>query len=232
MLRFKELFELWRKDNLFDQAVKDFREMLKNTCIMYEKAVKSIREKDEVELCGDVYKHDVEINKYEQNVRNKILKHLAITGGTNLIPGLILTSIIVDTERIGDYTKNIADLTCANPKRLKCGKYEKEVKKIETECSLLFQEVISINETSDKVAAQKIIDEKKWVIKKCDEILIELIREERKIKSAGIAVTTALYIRYLKRIAAHLINILTSFISPFEKIGFLSETEKSKLNND
>ena len=80
---------------------------------------------------------------------------------------------------------------------------------------------IDINETSNKTAAQMLIDDKKWVTKRCDEILVELIKEERKIKSAGIAVTTALYIRYLKRIAAHLLNILTSVTSPFEKIGFL-----------
>jgi phosphate transport system protein len=230
MLRFREVFELWRKDNLFEQAVKDFREMLENTCSMYEEAVKSLRDKDDGEISDEVYRRDIEINRYEQEVRNKILKHLAITGGANLIPGLILTSIIIDAERIGDYTKNIVDLANAHPKKLKCGKYEKEVKKIENECSNLFREVIAINETSNKIAAQQIIAEKKWVVKKCDEIIGELIREERKIKSAGVAVTTALYIRYLKRIAAHLINILTSIVSPFEKIGFLSEPNKDKLD--
>ena len=221
MIKFKELYELWRRDNLFDQAIKDSRQMLRNTSEMYEEAVKSLRERDEGEIKTDVYKKDHEINLFQKEVRNKITKHLAITGGANLIPGLILTSIIIDIERIGDYTKNIADLTFAHPKRLKCGKYEKEVKKIEKECLNLFQDAIDLNESSNKVAAQAILDKRRWVTKKCDEIIVELIQEERKIKSAGIAVMTALYIRYLKRVAAHLLNIITSVTSPFEKIGFL-----------
>jgi len=221
MLKFRELYELWRKDNLFDQAVKDSRQMLKNTCEMFEEAIISLREKDDGEISDDVYKKDHEVNLYVQEVRHKITKHLAITSGHNLIPGLILTSIIIDFERIGDYTKNIVDLALAHPQRLKCGKYEKEVKNIEKECLNLFHEAIDINETSNKTAAQALLDEKKWVTQKCDEILVELIKEERKIKSSGVAVSTALYIRYLKRVAAHLLNILTSVTSPFEKIGFL-----------
>ena len=230
MLRFKELYELWRKDNLFDQAIKESNLMLKNTSEMFEEAVKSLRERDEGEISNEVYKMDREINQYEQEVRLKILKHLAITGGANLIPGLILTSIIIDVERIGDYTKNIVDLALAHPKKLKCGKYDKEVKKIEKECSKLLNNVIAINETSNKEAAQVLIDETQWIPRKCDEILDELIREERKVKSAGIAVTTALYVRYLKRITAHLINILTSLVRPFDRIGFLSETDKNNLS--
>jgi len=229
MLRFKELYELWRKDNLFDQAIKESNLMLKNTSEMFEEAVKSLRERDEGEISNEVYKMDREINQYEQEVRLKILKHLAITGGANLIPGLILTSIIIDVERIGDYTKNIVDLALAHPKKLKCGKYDKEVKKIEKECSKLLNNVIAINETSNKKAAQVLIDETQWIPKKCDEILDELIREERKVKSAGIAVTTTLYVRYLKRITAHLINILTSLVRPFDRIGFLDKVEENDI---
>ena len=34
----------------------------------------------------------------------------------------------------------------------------------------------------------------------------------------------ALYTRYLKRIAAHLINIASSVFNPFERIGFRDDT--------
>ena len=62
MIKFKELYELWRKDNLFDQAIKDSRTMLKNTSEMFEEAVKSLREKDNGEISDEVYKKDHEIN--------------------------------------------------------------------------------------------------------------------------------------------------------------------------
>ncbi len=85
---------------------------------------------------------------------------------------------------------------------------------------------MEINERSDKDAAKQLSNDYRGRVKRCDEILLKLINEEKKIKSAGIAVITALYIRYLKRITAHLINILTSVTSPFERIGFLEEEQE------
>ena len=63
MLKFKELYELWRKDNLFDQAVKDSRQMLKNTCEMFEEAVISLRDKDNGGISDEVYRKDHEVNR-------------------------------------------------------------------------------------------------------------------------------------------------------------------------
>ena len=40
---------------------------------------------------------------------------------------------------------------------------------------------------------------------------------------AALSVAAALYIRYLKRISAHLMNIASSVVNPFERIGFKSE---------
>ena len=41
--------------------------------------------------------------------------------------------------------------------------------------------------------------------------------------SSGDAVAVALYVRYLKRVAAHLLNILSSVVNPFERIGYREE---------
>lgn len=38
--------------------------------------------------------------------------------------------------------------------------------------------------------------------------------------SRGDTVTLALYVRYLKRVAAHLSNVLSSVLNPFELIGY------------
>ena len=122
MFRFKELIELWRTANSLTQALNDSHEMLERTGEMFEHSVKSLRQSDTADMHVDIRKMDEAINRYERRVRHKVLKHLAITGGTNMIPGLILTSIVIDIERIGDYTKNIKDLAVAHPTRLKCGK--------------------------------------------------------------------------------------------------------------
>ena len=225
MFRFKELIELWRADNLLTQALNDSYVMLESTQEMFTESVKSLRESDDGTMGMDVYEKDQVVNKYEREVRNKVLKHLAITGGTNIIPGLILTSIVIDIERIGDYTKNIKDLAIAHPKQLKCGMYEDDVKTIEQGVIRLFEQVLPTLKASDKEAARNLMVNNWWMLKRCDEILDGLIKEKDTTLSSGAAVTTAMYARFLKRVAAHLINMLSGIVNPFEGIGFRSEDD-------
>jgi phosphate uptake regulator len=225
MFRFKELLELWRSDNLLTQAVNDSHAMLESTEEMFAESVKSLRESDSGEMGMDVYEKDRIVNKYEREVRSKVLKHLAITGGTNIIPGLILTSIVIDIERIGDYTKNIKDLAVAHPKLLECGVYEEDIQKIEQGVAQLFKRASPALKTSDKAAASDLMAKNWWMLKRSDEILDDLIKEKDPSLSSGAAVSTAMYARFLKRIAAHLINMLSSVVNPFENIGFREEED-------
>lgn len=220
MFRFKELIELWRSDNLLTQALKDSQKMLNSTSQMFNESVKSLRESDSGKMGMDIYAKDRMVNKYQREVRRKVLKHLAIAGGVNLTHGLILINIVIDLERIGDYTKNIMELAVAHPKKLRCGIYEDDIKKIEQGVSSMFEQIVPALKASDKKAARQLIDSDWWMIKRCDEVVTGLIKAEDQTLSSADAVSTALYARYLKRIAAHLINVSSSVVNPFERIGF------------
>jgi phosphate transport system protein len=224
MFNFREIIELWRSDNLMTQALNDSHAALESTRDMYHESIRSLR-RDDGEMKINVYDMDQRINKYEKEVRRKVFKHLAITGGTNVIPGLILTSIIIDIERVGDYTKNIMDLAVAHPRILECGVFDEDLKKIEKDVGKLFDEIIPALKTTDKKTAVRLIEESWWMLKKCDEILTALIQERDPSLSPGNAVSTGIYARYLKRITAHLINVATSVVSPFERIGFRLEKD-------
>lgn len=225
MFNFKELIELWRSDNLLTQALNETHTMLENTLEMFVESRQSLRESDSGEMRLDVYEKDQQVNRYEREVRRKVLKHLAITGGVNIIPGLILTSIVIDIERIGDYTKNIMDMAVAHPKRLECGKHEADITKIEADVEKLFGAVIPSIKQTDKVAAQQLIKDNWWIITKCDDIVEDLFTKGDPQLGTSEAVGTAMYARYLKRIAAHLINVASSVVNPFEGIGFHPEKE-------
>lgn len=220
MFRFKELIELWRSDNLLTQALKDSQKMLNSTSQMFSESVKSLRGSDSGKMSMDIYAKDRMVNKYQREVRRKVLKHLAIAGGVNLTHGLILINIVIDLERIGDYTKNIMELAVAHPKRLRCGIYEDDIKKIEQGVSSMFEQIVPALKASDKKAARQLIESDWWMIKRCDEIVTGLIKAEDQTLSSADAVSTALYARYLKRIAAHLINVSSSVVNPFERIGY------------
>jgi phosphate transport system protein len=227
LFNFKELIELWRSDNLLKQALNDSHTMLEHAQAMFQESVRSLRDRNEAEGKINVYVEDIQINTYQREVRKKVLKHLAITGGANIIPGLILTSIVIDIERLGDYTKNIMDLAIAHPKKLTCSTYEEQIGEIETGTMELFDKVIPTVKETNKEEAQKLIEGYWWILKKCDEILTQLIQEteEDAACSTGNAVTTALYARYLKRMSAHLLNICTSVVNPFEAISYYQEND-------
>ena len=210
------------------QALYDSHEMLERTQDMFDKSVQSLRRSDNSDMDVDIRKMDEAINRYEQQVRHKVLKHLAITGGANLIPGLILTSIVIDIERIGDYTKNITDLAVTHPHRLRCGQYEADLSKIERGVGEIFKKIQPTLTKSDADAARTLMSDHWWILKKCDHLLGAMIKAPDQALSASDAIATALYTRYLKRITAHLINIASSVFNPFERIGFRDEEDGEK----
>ena len=220
MIRFKEIYEIWRRDNSLTRALRDSYEMLGKTRQMFEESRRYLRERRERHVAIDIYEEDRLINEYQREVRRKVLKYLAVTGGINAIPGLVLTSIVIDIERIGDYTKNISELAMAHPDDLRGGRYENDITAIEQTVSGIFEKTGGILERSDKKGARELLGESIWIRKRCDEIYIGLIKEPEPELSAGDAVTIALYVRFLKRVGAHLQNILSSVVNPFDRIGF------------
>ena len=61
----------------------------------------------------------------------KVMTHLSMGHTADISSGLALVSIVIDIERIGDYTKNIYDLAVNHPKRLEVGEYETALQEIE-----------------------------------------------------------------------------------------------------
>ena len=101
----------------------------------------------------------------------------------------------------------------------------KEIQKIENSVMELFDQVIPAVKETDKDLAQSLIKGYWWILKLCDDILDRLIQEADPALKSGDAVTIALYSRYLKRAAAHLINVSTSIVNPFEAISFYRDDE-------
>jgi len=217
----KELLNIFRQDSRLDQAFRRSYEMLDVTKDMFLKAKRTLRETDTTDLETSVYDQDKKINKFQKEVRKDVFQHLSIAGVDRLASGLTLVSIIVDFERIGDYTKNITELAENHQSRLHAGDGDEELQKVEAAVVETFDRLRSILENSDEEAAEKLIKEYLWVNPLCDKHIVSQIREEDKSISGGCAVTVALYFRYLKRIHSHLRNVTTSVSRPFHKIGFV-----------
>lgn len=218
---------LFSEENLYIQALNESYKMLSLDLTMYEASVNSLRQSETAAMETDIYKMDQEINQYERDVRKKVMTHLTVTGSRDLAPGLILISVVVDIERIGDYTKNIFNLAQQHPKRLHAGSLDSKLTIIEKHVSNQFKSMITGFKKSDEKTARRLMKEYKVeVSKQCDEITNAIVSGKCTDLAPGDAAAVALYSRYLKRIAAHSRNILTSVVNPFDHIGYSYEENK------
>ncbi len=216
----RNLIKMWKSDNLLDQAWKQSFEMLDITHEMFLEAIGSLRERDDSIIKKEIRDKDKIVNKYEQEVRRKVMTHCALQGPNELPGGLVLVSIVIDIERIGDYTKNIVELAMLHPKRLDGGLFESSLKKIEEAVKDNFIRTKACVESSDVKAAMKLLKDYEYVNPECNQRSIELVQEKDKNLSIGDAATLVLYFRWLKRVNSHLRNITTSIVNPFDRIGF------------
>jgi Na+/phosphate symporter len=222
---FKKWLAIFKKDTLMDRAYQRSFMMLDLTREMFLKAKESLRFREDTNVDLNVRDKDLEINKYEREVRRNVFNHLVVGGKADLPSALILVSIIVDIERIGDYTKNIVGLALDHPGKLKGGKYEKDLQRVESAVEDNFSKTRACFETGNTKSALKLLEEYKWVNDVCDESLIGLIKEDDKAIRPGDAVSLGIYFRWLKRVNSHLRNITTSVINPFDRIGFEPKKE-------
>jgi phosphate uptake regulator len=223
---FSFLRDLLSSDNLLQQAFDATADMLREDYAMFKESIRSLRRSDNAELKFDIYAADKKINKYEREVRRKVLAHLAVSRPIDVTPGLVLISVVNDVERIGDYTKNISELAQAHPKRLHGFKYEEKLAEVEKTIQERFKDVTEAYSKSDEELAARLMKEHRDVSSWCDSVQHELIEGPTDDIYVGHGIALALYVRFLKRISAHLTNIVSSVINPFPRIGYRYKENK------
>jgi len=217
----KELINIWKSDSLLNQAWDRSYESINISREIFLEAVRILRESDDAKINKEIRKKDKLINKYEQEVRRKVMTHCTMQGPSSLPSGMVLISIIIDVERLGDYAKNIMDLAADHPQRLYVPVYEENLTEIETDIKRAFAETIHALREHDVDKARELIATHKTEVRRiCDQILSDLVQGKVKEISHSDSTALALYARYLKRISAHLNNMVTSVVNPFDRIGF------------
>lgn len=224
---FKNLLNIFQKNTLLDKAYERSYEMLDITSNMFIEIKKRLREDEKHKFSFDIRNRDIAVNKYEREVRRNIFNHLCVSGMDNLNSGLVLVSIIIDIERIGDYTKNMVELAESQTSVIKGGKYDKDLKRIEKAIEDTFIRIRQIFEDADNKKAEELLLDYKWVNKTCDKHVEDYLNERDRSVSTGEAVALVLYFRYLKRINSHLRNVASSVVNPFHRIGFRVKKQKT-----
>ena len=104
----------------YDAAAEDKSfEMMVLSNEMFSAAIRYLRRGEKIKTLKNLKKRDREINEFQKSVRKKVVTHFSISQKVKDFPnGLVLLNIVVDIERVGDYTKNILDLAMNHPKKI------------------------------------------------------------------------------------------------------------------
>ncbi len=216
----KEVLKTIKADSMLNVANNDAIEMLAEAKQMFNKSTNVLRT-SEKDIQQKIRKKDRKINRKTEDIRRKVLVHLASNPSDfDLNSSLILLNIVVDIERIGDYAKNISDLTAYRNYPMKEKGYSEDLDKIEKAIKGVFESTIDCLGDYDSDSVLKILNKYDWINGTCETFISELVKGERKNLSKSDVASYALYFRWLKRINGHLRNILTTIVNPFDKIGF------------
>ena len=219
---FREIVNLWKSEDLLSQAWDESYKMMMLSNEMFTQAIKYLREGENDETIRMLKKRDVEINTFQRDVRKKVVTHYAISQDIDDLPnGLVLLNMVVDVERLGDYTKNILDLALNHPNIIKSEEFSEDLYHVEQEVISRFGKTIEAIHTQDAdVARSMMVSYKETLTSLSDDIVNGCISGEITLGDESKTVSLALYARYLKRIGAHLKNITTVLVNPFDAVGY------------
>ncbi len=218
---FKSLMAFWKGKDFLTEVLEEFKEMLSDTKSMFESVCEAlIKRRDEPNLEEKIYKVDKRVNLLEREIRKRIVEHLSIHPGADVPVSLVLMSVVKDAERIGDYCKNLLEITQFLDKPVEKNRFEELFNGIDKKILETFEMTEKAFIESDEKVAKQIMYLEREIVKNCDNIIKKTARGGLSVNEA---VCFALLARYFKRVAAHLANIGSSVILPISDLDFFDE---------
>jgi phosphate transport system protein len=206
---------LGRKPNrsrLLDQARQETITMLEKAQQIFGIAWATLTEGGPDNL---ISKLDHDINAGERLVRRLVIEHLTLNPEQDLPSSLTLVSIIHDVERLGDYAKSIVELRQWSSDELAMDGLGGQCREIQGEIEPMFQMAIDGIRDDDEAKAADLMARHREVKAKSDAITEASLAGG----SDHPDVLPALASRYLRRISAHLSNVVSSIVNPFDLIS-------------
>lgn len=219
---FKNLVNIWKSEDSLSQAWSSSNEMLVISHDMLNDSINALRSGEKNKVIKSIKQRDEIINQYHRDIRKKVVTYYSVSKDIlNIDSGLVLLNMVVDIERVGDYSKNILDLAKHHPKKLVSEKISDELRIIEKAVIERFKNTVIAIETMDEDIAGKLIKSYRSDLGKIsDNLVASSISGNFQIGEEHRASSMVLYARYLKRIGAHLKNITSVVVNPFESIGY------------
>jgi len=217
------MFSMFRDADQMDTAEEQLIAMLASCQDTFDLGAGAVLGEVDVSEAGDqLGRIDRDLNKTERAVRREMLVHGTVRG-TEVDHGLMLTYMAVakDIERIGDYCKNIWNLAQMGV-NLSDGDDRDEILSHRKRVASLLKDSLTAFQNQDTEKVHRLIKEIEDDTSHYDNHIVEFVLADL---PGRVAAPRALWYRYLKRISAHLSNVLTSVVMPVDRIDFYKESK-------
>ena len=207
----KELFG-GGSSTLLESAFNDVTVMLAQGGKMLDHALAALFENEPLSV--DLDEMDDVIDDGERMVRRTVLEHLTVNPQKDLVASLILVSIVQDAERIGDFTRGLAEVKELAQSPLG-GPPLDDLRDLAARLRPQF-------ELCERAFREDDVEIARQVVATHTELKPEFIayveRLARSGLSADLAIAYASIARNLRRISAHLSNIASTVTQPYDRI--------------
>ena len=172
---------------------------------------------------------DKEINRTERAIRRELLVH-GVVRGADVDQGLMLTymSLAKDIERIGDKCKDIWELAEMGAD-LSRGDDANELRGHRDHVAGLIEDTLDAFAREDAERVHALIPGIREDEAHYDSHVTEFVMSDLPSRQAA---PRALFYRYIKRLSAHLSNILSSVVMPVDRLDFYNPDKAIEDGDD
>ena len=209
---FRQLFDPEGGSPLVTSAFADVSAMLDQSAAMLDHSLEVLL--DNRPMTVDLEQLDDLVDEAERRVRRTILQHLAVNPKQDLVSSLILVSMVQDAERIGDFARGLVELMkmARSPRQ---GPFADELRAFAAKlrpafaaCETAFREG-DVEQAREVIAAHGRLRE---------ELKAYRSRVAASDLSADMAIVYAGAAQILRRVGAHLSNIASTVVQPYDRI--------------
>ena len=208
-----------------DRIEETLQRMIVDDLHAFELAMSALLgERSPHEVGAELRATDHGVNTAEREIRRELIVHASVQGAIDTPAILVYMSIVKDIERIGDYAKNLFDLA-ADGADLSTGMHTGEIASLAHEVPAFLTAAAEAFKDRDDERSKALLRDGDVLLDRFDARVSELVRDEHPDHQA---VAVALTHRYLKRIVAHGMNVLSAVVMPVDRLDYFDEDPEDR----
>ena len=208
-----------------DRIEETLQRMIVDDLHAFELAMSALLgERSPHEVGAELRATDHGVNTAEREIRRELVVHASVQGAIDTPAILVYMSIVKDIERIGDYAKNLFDLA-ADGADLSTGMHTGEIASLAREVPGFLASAAEAFRERDDERSKALLRDGDVLLDRFDARVSELVRDEHPDHQA---VAVALTHRYLKRIVAHGMNVLSAVVMPVDRLDYFDEDPEDR----